>query len=409
MPPLKKTTETRRHGERKSKLIPLYLFLFLCTLFAKFPPALANEDLRINGMGGAFVGLYGTEGAIFGNPAGLINVEGNNLSIALSAQNLDYETLPLQEGEQTNTQLSFRLTPSIYYSRVIRGVGIGVGYVADLDNRNSTFRIENTEAEYIIDERKFVSETDTILEYDLFREKRPVFSVGWAINPKTAIGIRMKYRHRIVKEGTIHRPVNLTSVHGEDVNRNDATKLLPAIIDNLDIGDAVDRFKEGEDGHEEVVADLSGGGIDFDLGIQTKLPIPGNLSAGFMLDHLIQTRVISPQPSRITIGVGAKPREWVTAAFDIQKALDKSGLDLSLGWEICHRWERWFSGGIMIRNGFAHSSSEAISSSSETKNRLSVGIGMILGESHWDYTLVKPLDGSPISKSVHMFSSSTRF
>ena len=79
MPPLKKTTETRRHGERKSKLIPLYLLLFLCTLFAKFPPAFANEDLRINGMGGAFVGLYGTEGAIFGNPAGLINVEGNNL------------------------------------------------------------------------------------------------------------------------------------------------------------------------------------------------------------------------------------------------------------------------------------------------------------------------------------------
>ena len=353
-------------------------------------------------MGGAFVGLYNAEGAIFGNPAGLINVQANNISTALSAQDLDYESLPIDEGEQLNTKLSFRLSPSIYYSRIIGGVGVGLGYVSDLDN-SSIIKIESTKAVYIVDESKFVSTTDTVLEYDLFQESGPVLSLGYALNPRLAVGIRMKYKHRIVKEGAIYRPMRLTAVHGSEINRNDATKLLPAIIDNLDIGNAIDRFKAGEDSHEDVIADLSGSGLDFDLGIQTKLSDSGNVSAGFILDHLIQRRIVNPEPSRITFGIGAKPKEWLVAALDFQKALDNSGLNVNLGWEACYRWQRWFSGGIMIRSGFARQAS------SGTKDNLSIGIGLVLGDSHWDYTLVKPLDSSPIHKAAHIFSSATRF
>ena len=134
------------------RLLAFYvLCIFLCSISSTVR---ANEALQIAGMGGAFAGLRSVEGGIFGNPSGLTNIQNNNLSVSLSAQNLDYEGLPLSEDEQMNTWVSFRLRPSIYYSRVIKGVGIGLGYEDDVDNR-STIRVETTKAEYIADERKF--------------------------------------------------------------------------------------------------------------------------------------------------------------------------------------------------------------------------------------------------------------
>jgi len=374
-------------------------FCVLCLFFA-FSPAFANESLRIAGMGGAFVGLYNTEGAIFGNPAGLIRIQDNNISFALSAQDMEYESLTSGEGEQLNTMISFRLSPSIYYSRVIKGVGVGLGYVDDLDNQSSTFKVGETVAEYSVDERKFSSETNAVLDYDFFRDKAGILSLGYSIKPDLAVGLRMKYRQQTDKEGTIYRPLQLSAVHGEEVNRNDATKLLPAIMDNLDIADAVDKFKAGEDSYEDVAADLSGSGLDVDLGVQAKISDRGNISAGFMLDHLIQRRLVNAQPSSIRLGVGAVPTDWLVAALDLQKVLADGGLNVNLGWEVHYEWQRWFSGGITFRNGFSHESSE---------DKLSIGISLVLGGSHWDYTLVKPLDGSPIYEAAHMLSSTTRF
>ncbi len=392
-----------RSGIQASAFCVLCLLL-LCPVSST---VLADESLQIAGMGGAFVGLHSVEGGIFGNSAGLISIQDNNLSIALSAQDLDYESLPLSEGEQSNALVSFRLTPSIYYSRVIRGVGVSLGYVDDVDSRN-TIRVPDTVASYIVDERKFISETDTILEYDFFRDQGVVLSLGYPVKPGVGVGIKLKYKHRTVKEGVIHRPLILTAVHEEDVNRNDPAKLLPAIIDNLDIGDAIDRFRAGEGSREDVIADLTGSGLDFDFGIQAKLFEPGNVSVGFILEHLIQRRIVKPQPTGIRLGLGARPTEWLAAAIDLQRSLDDSGIKINLGWEVSYRWQRGFSGGIMIRNGFAHESPRDLSSN-RTKDKLSIGIGVILGESHWDYTLVKLLDSSPISKATHMFSSTVRF
>lgn len=379
----------------------------LCFLILMPKSLTANESPQIAGMGGAFVGLRSIAGGIFGNPAGLLDIEANNLSLAISTRDLNYESITLAENEQLSSKFSLRLRPFIYYSRIIKGVGVSLGYIDDVDSY-STIKVTDTVAGYIVDERKFVSDTDTILEYGFARRREAILSLGYPIKPNVTIGAKLKYKHRIFKEGTIYRPLHLEAVHAEDVNRNDPAKLLPAVIDNLDIGNAIDRFKSGEDSYEDVVADLSGGGIDFDLGLQADIPYPGNITAGLVLENLLQHRIAGSQPAGIRFGVGAMPKNWLIAAIDFQKSLDKSGLNMNLGVEIHYKWERWFSGGIMLRSGFAYESPEGLSAY-QVKRKASIGIGLILGESHWDYTLVKPFDNEPIRKATHIFSSNVRF
>ena len=360
----------------------------------------ADESLRIAGMGGTFIATRNTEASVFGNPAGLTIVEANNASASFSTQNLDYQNLLIADEAQLNTLVSFRLMPSVYYSRAIGKFGVALGYLYDLDNRGSTIKIDKTTAEYAVDERKFSSDTNTILKYNLFRESVPVVSVGYSVKPDMTIGVRLKYRHQTFKKGVITRPLRLSAVHGPDVNRNDATKLLPAIINNLDIGKSIENFKNGEDSTEDVEADLSGRGIDIDLGIQMKIYDQSNVYLGFMLEHLIQRKVALAQPSVIRIGIATIPLSWLNAGFDVHKSLSKKGLEMNLGWEAHYEWQRWFSGGVVFRNGFSRESSG---------NNLSLGIGLSLGGSEWDYALVKPLDGSSISKATHKLSSTTRF
>ena len=371
-----------------------------------------SEPLRIAGMGGVFSAVYNTEASIFGNPAGLTVVEANNVSAAFSAQNLDYESLPINNGTeqgtgpqvitaaQLNEKVSFRLSPSMQYSRAIGKFGVAFGYFYDLDNRESTLRVDKTTAVYIVDERKFIADTNTILKYDLYRESVPVLSIGYAVKPDLAVGIRLKYRQQTYKKGVITRPVELTAVHDPDVNRNDATKLLPAIMNNLDIGKTIEDYKNGVGSVDEVEIDSSGRGLDFDFGIQAKLYDKGNVCLGFMLDHLIQRKVAFAQPSEIRIGLGAIPLEWLNAGVDFRKSLSKKGLEMNLGWEVHYEWQKGFSGGVIFRNGFSRESSE---------NNLSLGIGLRLGGSVWEYALVKTLDSSPISKANHLLSSTTRF
>lgn len=374
-------------------------FIFLVFLFISFS-AYSDEFIRIGGMGGVYAGISYKQSGVFGNPAGLVDIEYNNLSAAFGIGNIKYESLPISENEQLRSDLSFRLMPSIYYSGKVKGIGISLGYFHDFDNRNSTLKIENTKASYIVDDRKFTSDTETMLAYDLFREGFSALSVGYSLDDTLSVGLTLKYKHQTVKKGVIIRPLRLTSVHGTDVNPNDATKLIPAIIDNLDVEDAIERFKNGDDSREDVIADLSGRGVDINMGIQKMLYDRRKISCGFVLEHLLQYKIVDAQPASIRLGIGAVPLEWFTSAIDIHKNIGKKGLGVNLGWEIDYSWKKFFSGGAIIRNGFAHENSD---------NIVSIGLGVIFGGSQWCYTLIKKLDGSPIREAEHRFSSTTRF
>ncbi len=376
------------------------LNFFFLVLFSISFSAGADEFIRIGGMGGAYAGITYKQGGTFGNPAGLVDVKFNNLSSAFGIGNLKYKSLPVGEGEQMNSDLSFRLMPSIYYSGKIKGIGISLGYFHDFDNRNSTLKIENTKASYIVDERRFTSDTETIIEYDLFREGFVALSMGYLLDDNLAIGLTLKYKHQIAKKGVIIRPFNLTSVHGPDVNPNDATKLIPAIIDNLDIEDAIKRFKDGDNSREDVIADLSDGGFDISLGLRKVIYDKGKISCGFLLEHLLQQKIVEAQPANIRVGFGSMPFEWFTSAFDIYKSIGRKGLGINLGWEIYYSWQKYFSGGVVLRNGFARENSD---------NSVSIGLGVIFGGSQWCYTIIKEFNKSPISEAEHRFSSTTRF
>lgn len=376
-----------------------YRISFFFLLFISFYAG-ADEFARIGGMGGAYAGVTYKQGGTFGNPAGLVDVAFNNLSTAFGIGNLKYESLPVDKDEQLKSDLSFRLMPSIYYSGKIKGIGISLGYFHDFDNRNSTLKIENTKASYIVDERRFTSDTETIIEYDLFREVFMALSMGYLLDDNLAIGLMFKYKRQTVKKGVIIRPLHLTSIHKPDVNPNDATKLIPAIIDNLDIEDAIKRFKSGDNGREDVITDLSDSGIDISIGLRRMIYEKGKISCGFLLEHLLQKKIAEAQPANIRLGFGSMPFDWFTAGIDMHKSIGKKGLGINLGWEICSSWQKYFSGGVIVRNGFAHESSN---------NSLSIGLGVVFGGSQWCYTIIKELDRSPISEAEHRFSSTTRF
>ncbi len=379
--------------------IKLIYVVFVYTIFILFCDyAFANEQIRIAGMGGAFVGLPNAGSSVFGNPASLICVEDNNISAGLFIKNLEYKNLQINDGSQLNTEISFRLNPSIYYCRSIGKFGLSFGYFYDLDNRGSAIKINATTAEYIVDERKFVSDTDTVIKYNLFRESAPIFSVGYSINDDLSIGIRFKRRHQIIKKGVINRPLVLSAVHDPDVNRNDATKLLPAIINNLDIGKSIEDFKNGKNSVEDIEADLSRNGIDVDIGLRKR--VKENVVVGIMLDHLIQYKIISNQPSELRIGFGVIPISWLAMGLDLHKSLEDKGFEVNVGYEASYRWERWFKGGICLQNGFSHE---------EGENSASFGLGLTLGSSKWSYALVKRIDSTSISKSTHILASTTKF
>ena len=94
---------------------------------------MSDEKLRITGMGGVRIATNAPDAGIFGNPAALLDVADNNLSITLSVENYRYKELPETPLQFTAT-LDLDSCPSIYYSRAFGDFGISLGYAAVLDN-----------------------------------------------------------------------------------------------------------------------------------------------------------------------------------------------------------------------------------------------------------------------------------
>ena len=161
----------------------------------------ANEKLRIVGMGGVKIGIYAPDAGIFGNPASLLGVAENNLSLSVSAENYRYDKPPATDDNLFLATLNFDSQPSVYYSRHFGDFGVSVGYAGML-NGFAKIEVEPTRSEYIVDQRRFSATTNMVTAYDLLWESG--WSIGFSRTLKDSlVGFRLKRVSQTSKRGKI--------------------------------------------------------------------------------------------------------------------------------------------------------------------------------------------------------------
>jgi len=358
----------------------------------------ADEQLRIAGMGGVKVGMNAPDSGIFGNPAALLEVVENNLSLAFSVENYHYEKLPETDAIQFAATLNFDSRPSVYYSRAFDDFGIAVGYATTLNNFAES-EIERTRSEYLVDQRQFSATTNLVTDYNLLWESS--LTIGFSKRLKESlIGFRLKRVSQTAKRGQILSLLNIESQHSSNVNINDPRELIPAIIDNVDFTDPAQYF----DSVDRPSQDLTVSKFEVDLGYQRDFSIEtlGNrpLRAGLIVENLLQRKLVRQLPLKFGVGAAYEPLNWIALGADIWRVLGHRGLDFAVGWELHESWARGFKGAAALRGGLSRIDATAI---------FSVGASFALGSLHWEYTLNKRFKGQTLGEATHLFASTVRF
>ena len=349
-------------------------------------------------MGGVRIATNASDASIFGNPAGLIDVEKNNLSAAVTVSNFRYIPLPAIPELQFSDQLTLDLSPSITYSRSFHNLGFSVGYLSKLKNK-ATFSLENTRSQYLVDEQRFLAKTLSVTEYN------QLLQFGWYVGfsrklNQSQFGFRLNRISQHAKRGQVLMGLNLDAQHASDINVNDPRALIPAIIDSLDLanlGQYIDQF-------DEVSQDLEISKFDFDLGYQHYFNIDlmgaRKVLTGVVIQNLLQRKLVERLPTIIGIGANTKVFQWLTTGLDLWRVPGHHGVDFAFGWELVQSWQRGFSGNIALRNGLSRINGVGI---------FSFGFSLGLGGSRWEYSLQKCFRDQPLDQAVHSFASTVRF
>ena len=374
-----------------------YLTIVLLSI-AITSTGVTDEKLRIAGMGGVKIGMRTPDAGVFGNPAALLDVEANNLSLAFSIEDYHYEELPETAVIQFASVLTLDSRPSIYYSRSYGDFGVSVGYTATLDN-SAKFEVESTRSEYIVDEQRFSATTNMTTAYNLFWE------YGWAIGFSKQLheglfGLRLKRMSQQTKRGRILSTLNLESQHRSDVNINDPRDLIPAIIDSLDFADPAQYF----DATDEPTQDVTVTKFELDIGYQRDFSIDAlgrrNLRTGLIIENLLQRKLIKQLPLKFGLGAAYEPLKWISVGLDISRVSGHRGLDFAIGWELHEAWQRGFTGAAALRGGLNRIDGTAA---------FSIGMSFALGSLRWEYTLNKRFRDQPLNQASHFFASTVRF
>lgn len=384
----------------KGWLVIFGVFLILC-LMVLVSVSWGNEALRVAGMGGVFIGIKSPDAGVFGNPAALIDVEANNLTVAFSIEDARYEEVPKTENEYFASMLSLRSKPSIYYSRAFRDMGFSIGYLADVDN-DAEVTAENTVAIYDVHTREFTADTNLFIRYDTLWKRG--LALGFSKKLQDAyLGIRLKMLRQSVKRGRIVSTVQLKSVNCVHTNPNDPRDLLPCVVDDV-LNQFLDDPKESISRTDEVEQDLSSVGFDIDVGMQTdvltkKFGVKG-LTAGFTLKNLLHRKIAVARHAEVGIGLGYTPVKWATVGMDVRKNTGEKGMNIIMGGEILGQWRRGFSADVALRSGLDLSSA---------RKRFAFGALLALGNSYWEYALIKEFNSELFRNASHIAASTIRF
>ena len=365
--------------------------LALCFLAVVLPPlSMANELLRIAGMGGTRIATSAEDAGIFGNPASLVHVKHHNLAFGTAAENIHWAELPKHGTVQFAAEANIDISPAFYYSYAFGKWGASIGYAARFTNF-ANFTFESTRAEYNRNARQFSATTDLFTHYNLRQERSWVIGFSRELG-KSAAGLRLRLLKQTVNRGTTISTLNLKARHGPEVDVDVPEQLIEAIAEELQFGDRVrDIVHERQPTLERTVNRL-----ELDFGFQRPIWLDTEQSnprllVGILVENLLRADLVEPLPFRVGIGVAYEPLEWITVAADLSRAVGQLPIGYAVGTEFYKTWKNDHS--IALRMGLRRI---------ETPTHFTIGIAFILGTLSTEYTLSWPLTPSRIREAHHL-------
>ena len=362
--------------------------LVLCILAAVIPPlSLANEMLRIAGMGGTRIATSAEDTGIFGNPASLVHVKHHNLAFGAAAENVHWAELPKHGTTQLAAEANIDISPALYYSHAFGKWGASAGYAARFTNF-ANFTFESTRAEYNRNSRQFSATTDLFTHYNLLQERSWVIGFSREFG-KSAAGLRLRLLRQVVNRGTVISTLNLEARHGPEVDVDVPEELIEAIVEELQFGNRVrDIVHERQPMLERTVNRL-----ELDIGFQRPVWFDRKqtnppLLVGVLFENLLHADLVEPLPFRVGIGVAYQPLAWITVAADLSRATEPSKVNYAVGAELHKIWKNGYS--IAFRCGMRNI---------ETSTHFTTGIALGLGTLSTEYTWSRPL--TYVSTAAH--------
>ena len=355
------------------------IILTLVILSAVIPSlSIANEMLRIAGMGGTRIATSAEDAGIFGNPASLVHVKHHNLAFGTAAENIHWSELPKQGTVQFAAEANIDIAPTFYYSHAFGKWGASAGYAARFTNF-ADFTLESTHAEYRRHSRLFSATTDLFTRYDSLQERSWIIGVSRELG-KTAAGLRLRLLRQVVNRGTMISTLNLEARHGPEVDVDVPEALIAAIVEELQFGDRVrDIVHEREPTLEGTV-----NRVELDIGFQrpiwfTEKQTTPPLLVGILFENLLRADLMEPRPFRCGIGIAYEPLEWITGAADLWRDFGEKGVSFAVGSEFQKTWTGRVPKTVAFRIGIGRTHATPYFSS---------GVGLRLGTTYLEYTLM---------------------
>ena len=370
----------------------------VCILGAGVPSlSLANEMLRIAGMGGARIATAPADGGIFGNPASLVHVTGHTLAFGTMAENIHWAELPKQGTTQFAAEANIDIAPAFYYSQAFDKWGASAGYTARFANF-ANLTLESTRAEYRRSARQFSATTELFTRYNLRQERSWVIGVSRALGKSTA-GLRLRLLRQVVNRGTTISTLNLEARHGPEVDIGTPEELIAAIVKELQFGDRVrDIVHERQPTLERTVNRL-----ELDIGFQRAIAFGTEqthrpLLVGVLFENLLRADLVEPLPFRVGIGVAYVPHPWLTGAVDLWRDFGQKGINFAIGSEFQKTWAGTVPKTVALRIGTGRT---------QATPHFSFGTGLRLGTTYLEYALM--LRNFTYGSYRHLFAFTLRF
>ena len=372
--------------------------LALCLLVVAIPPlSMANEILRIAGMGGTRIATSAEDAGIFGNPASLVHVKHQNLAFGATAENIHWAELPKHGTVQFVAEANIDVSPAVYYSHAFGKSGISAGYATRFTNfANLTF--ESTRAEYNRNSRQFAATTDLLIRHDLLQERSWVIGFSRELG-KSAAGLRLRFLRQTVNRGTAISTLNLEARHGPEVATDTPEELIEAIVEELQFGDRVrDITHEQQPTLERTINRL-----ELDIGLQRRIWFDAEqtnppLLVGALFENLLRADLVEPHPFRLGIGAAYEPQKWLTVASDIWRDFGQKGINFAVGSEFQKTWLGTVPKTVALRIGAGRAHAIPY---------LSFGIGLRLGTTYLEYTMMH--GNFTYGSYRHLFAFTLRF